>query len=107
MSASTSPPVTAAILLCCFWFSLSARRPVRAALAGRFMSSDDGGVLSVATGGRAAFFGLLRELFVAARFTAFLAGFLVGLRVAFLLFFAFGPLPFALAFATSHALSIP
>ena len=55
-STSTSPAVTAAILLCRRWFSASACRPLRAAVAVRLRSSDDGGVRSVATGAFARLF---------------------------------------------------
>src|SRR5437899_11875621 len=90
MSASTSPPVTAAILLCRRWFSFIACRPLRAAVAVRSRSSDDGGVRSVATGdfARAFFFaafflvGRLANRFTA-RFAAGFARFFVFFRDRF------------------------
>src|SRR5712691_5230085 len=85
MSASTSPAVNAAILLWRRWFASCVSRPLRAAVAARFMSSEDGGVRSVATLGLAflAFtrlFGRLAERFAA--FFFLLSG-------AFARFFAF------------------
>src|SRR5689334_5942915 len=53
MSASTSPAVSAAIFGCRFRFASTTRRPVRAALALRSRSSDDGGVRSVGMPARA------------------------------------------------------
>ena len=50
MSASTSPPVSAANLAWRRWLSSMVRRPLRAADAVRFMSSDEGGVAKVTTG---------------------------------------------------------
>src|ERR1051326_7293285 len=89
MSASTSPPVTAAILLWRRWFLGILRRPLPAADAPRFMSSEEGGVRSVATGGLragrltrfAAFCGRLADF--RAVFFAFLTGFRAGVLLRF------------------------
>src|SRR5580765_7872712 len=96
MSVSASPAATADILLCCRLLSEICRRPLRAAVASRFRSSEEGGVRSVGTGDfedfalwAAAFLGRLadlRALFFAI-FTVFLPAFLAGLFAAFRAFF--------------------